>query len=302
MNTTNAKQQTSKVDAKIEALRKQSDWTKEDVKILLGCCKDWAEKAIVTLYNLQTSDEQRVQQTTQKNGVGFNGTDSYILSSFAQQIIGKGRKMGDNLSFKQHDICYKLLPKYAGQILEAIAAKRATKSAPQSAKRDDVVETLIAEALDVPSVDSAPAPVVANVVPQQSAPTSERKTYKVQCVRCGKWVDVRYLTDKIAGWGLICPVCKSEIVYEEEQRKLQARIRPASSEWWYAFNRECDARGESGAWAERKSDGSVIWHNDTTPADFDETYMQMCEAEGDRAQTIRDERAKHEWKMSVERW
>jgi hypothetical protein len=75
----------------------------------------WASRAITLLYGFQTATEQEAQATAERNGAGFNGTDAFILSSFAEQIA-KGR----TLSPKQLAIAYKKLPKYAGQVVASI--------------------------------------------------------------------------------------------------------------------------------------------------------------------------------------
>jgi len=89
------------------------------VKNKLATNPAWATRAIVKLYELQTADEQASQTTHNVNGVGFNGTDANILSSFAEQIL-KGR----TLSPKQLAIAYKKLPKYSRQISNLIPAER----------------------------------------------------------------------------------------------------------------------------------------------------------------------------------
>jgi hypothetical protein len=89
------------------------------VKNKLATNPAWATRAIVKLYELQTADEQISQTTTNVNGVGFNGTDATILSSFAEQIL-KGR----TLSPKQLAIAYKKLPKYSRQISNLIPSER----------------------------------------------------------------------------------------------------------------------------------------------------------------------------------
>jgi hypothetical protein len=92
----------------------------------VGTREKWAEHAILALYARQTQDEQRVGATKENNSVGFNGTDSVILSSFAKQILGlerwnsqKGRLdkgSPKSLSPKQMAVAFKALPKYARQL------------------------------------------------------------------------------------------------------------------------------------------------------------------------------------------
>lgn len=89
------------------------------VKNKLSTDSNWASRAIVKLYELQTSDEQNSQSTKENNGVGFNGTDATILSSFAQQI-----NHGRTLSPKQLAIAFKKLPKYNRQIINLIPANK----------------------------------------------------------------------------------------------------------------------------------------------------------------------------------
>ena len=98
---------------------KISSAVSEYVKVQLSTNPAWAQRAIVKLWQRQTSDEQAAQTTGHDNGVGFNGTDAFILSSFAEQI-NKGR----TLSVKQLAIAYKKLPKYSKQIISEIPAEK----------------------------------------------------------------------------------------------------------------------------------------------------------------------------------
>ena len=91
----------------------------EYVKVQLSSNPAWAQRAIVKLWQRQTADEQTAQSTGYDNGIGFNGTDAFILSSFAEQI-NKGR----TLSPKQLVIAFKKLPKYSKQIISEIPADK----------------------------------------------------------------------------------------------------------------------------------------------------------------------------------
>ena len=91
----------------------------EYVKNQLSTNPVWAQRAIVKLWQRQTVDEQAAQITGHNNGVGFNGTDAFILSSFAEQI-NKGR----TLSPKQLAIAFRKLPKYSKQIISEIPADK----------------------------------------------------------------------------------------------------------------------------------------------------------------------------------
>jgi hypothetical protein len=114
------------------------------IKAQLASNPAWAERAIVRLHARQTADEQQARVTGHDNGVGFNGTDAFILSSFAEQInkaAQRNAKAGTVLSAKQLAIAYRKLPKYAKQVmgeitpekLEALKAKVAMATSDQPA-------------------------------------------------------------------------------------------------------------------------------------------------------------------------
>lgn len=75
----------------------------------------WAIRALVKIYTLQTADEQANGVTSHNNGVGFNGIDSEILSSFATQVNN-----GRNLSPKQMAIVFRKMPRYWKQVASFI--------------------------------------------------------------------------------------------------------------------------------------------------------------------------------------
>ena len=84
----------------------------------VGTNRTWATRALMCIYNLQTSDEQASGYTRNWNSVGFSGVDSEILSSFAEQVL-KGR----TLSQKQMAIVQKKMPKYSKQLMNIADAK-----------------------------------------------------------------------------------------------------------------------------------------------------------------------------------
>jgi hypothetical protein len=96
--------------------------TKDFIKNQLATNPTWAVKALVKIYERQTIDEQNSQSTKENNGIGFNGLDANILSSFAEQV-NKGR----NLSVKQMTIVYKKMPRYWKQVANLIPADKLTE-------------------------------------------------------------------------------------------------------------------------------------------------------------------------------
>ena len=72
-----------------------------------------AWRALKRVYENQTADEQTSEFTKYDNGVGFTGSDSEFLSSLAKQLLMYG-----TLSGKQTGCLFRLMPKYARQIIE----------------------------------------------------------------------------------------------------------------------------------------------------------------------------------------
>ena len=96
-------------------------WTKETIREKIASNDVMVERSLLKLYARQTADEKASQTTSHENGMGFNGTDAFILSSFAEWVTkgaAKGIPEGKRLSEKQKEIARKKLPKYAGQLLE----------------------------------------------------------------------------------------------------------------------------------------------------------------------------------------
>lgn len=91
------------------------------IKRMIKTNDKWLVKALVTIYACQTENEQASQATFEHNNVGFNGPDSEILSSYAQQYQSK-----KFLSPKQLAIARIKMPKYARQ-LDAIAQAKLPK-------------------------------------------------------------------------------------------------------------------------------------------------------------------------------
>ena len=85
---------------------------KQFIRKKLSTDKQWAEKAIIKLYHCQTDEEQWVEETRLKNGVGFNAIDAQLLSSFAKDIEKYGK-----LTHRQIKWAFCKLPKYCNQIL-----------------------------------------------------------------------------------------------------------------------------------------------------------------------------------------
>lgn len=86
-------------------------WTKDEIKNLILTNDKMVGLSLKQLYNCQTADEQAIGETNHQNGMGFNGVDAPILTSFAVFYIERGY-----LSSKQLVIARKKLIKYCGQL------------------------------------------------------------------------------------------------------------------------------------------------------------------------------------------
>lgn len=102
--------------------------TIQEWKEKLGSDPRWALRGLTRIYQFQTDQEKRINETVVENGVGFSGVDANILSSFALQL-----EMGRRLSKKQMEIVFKKMPKYAGQLFEISREEREKKERTQKA-------------------------------------------------------------------------------------------------------------------------------------------------------------------------
>lgn len=83
------------------------------VRLKLATDPLWATTALMKIFEFQTIEEKKYNETVCYNGVGFTGTDGRILTSFAKQFKKYGR-----LSERQMSILFKKMPKYWQQIIK----------------------------------------------------------------------------------------------------------------------------------------------------------------------------------------
>jgi hypothetical protein len=86
-------------------------WTLDEIKSLLDSNKLFVCKAIVKIFERQTEDEKQADATGHSNGIGYNGSDAFIMSKFAKFYMEKGF-----LTDKQLAIGQKKIKKYAKQL------------------------------------------------------------------------------------------------------------------------------------------------------------------------------------------
>ena len=90
-------------------------WSKESIQELLDRNDEAVIRAMLEIYNRQTTDEQKYQDTHLYNSVGFTGVDANIMSSFTEYY-----KKYNKLSPKQMAIARKKMKKYWSQLLDSI--------------------------------------------------------------------------------------------------------------------------------------------------------------------------------------
>lgn len=98
-------------------------YTIEQVKHKLGTDQKWVERAIIKLFERQTADEQRTDQTRVTNHRGFTHGDARRLSKAAKWI-----QSGRPLTGVHLNKAFKSVPKYARQVLEMIQETEAASA------------------------------------------------------------------------------------------------------------------------------------------------------------------------------
>lgn len=94
-----------------EPAPKKRVWTEEEIKVLVQTNDKVLYGAIRKMYDQQTADEQGSGETKHRNGVGFNGADARIMSSFAEFLNRTGF-----LTPKQRAVARRKLVKYNRQL------------------------------------------------------------------------------------------------------------------------------------------------------------------------------------------
>lgn len=93
-------------------------WTETEIKNLVQTNDKVMYRALVNLYQCQTADEQIQKSANYQNGIGFNGADANIMTSFAEFYLRTGF-----LTPKQIVICRKKLNKYGKQLTKIANSK-----------------------------------------------------------------------------------------------------------------------------------------------------------------------------------
>lgn len=95
----------------------------EFYRLMLSTKPAWAIRALEILAQHQTREEQITERTIESNGVGFNGLDAEILTSFYAQVCrwksspATQQRYPSPLTTRQLTTLFRLIPKYTGQLL-----------------------------------------------------------------------------------------------------------------------------------------------------------------------------------------
>ena len=83
-------------------------------------------RALVVLFNNQTKDEQRVNDTNEHNGIGFTGADGYSGCITAKTFIKRGTLLDWQLErwLKPAKSGYSRITKYHNQLNQAAIARK----------------------------------------------------------------------------------------------------------------------------------------------------------------------------------
>ena len=98
-------------------------WTVDSVKMLLATNNAAVERAMVVLFERQTSDEKATSDTRHTNSRGFSVAHASKGSYYARWVLS-----GRHLSGHHLDRARNIAMKYTRQLLEAVEAKAARSS------------------------------------------------------------------------------------------------------------------------------------------------------------------------------
>ena len=88
-------------------------WSKNEIVELIDNNDKMVMRSVFQLWQRQTITEQAAQETSAKNGIGFNGVDAPFLSSCAEFYQRTGF-----LTQRQIASCRRKIRKYSGQLVK----------------------------------------------------------------------------------------------------------------------------------------------------------------------------------------
>ncbi len=97
---------------------RKPEWNASLIKERLEVSDKWVTEGVIRIFDYQTAAEQSSHQTSEDNGVGFNGVDAELLSSYAEFA-----KKAGFLTKGQMVYARKKILKYAGQLANIANSK-----------------------------------------------------------------------------------------------------------------------------------------------------------------------------------
>lgn len=251
------------------------------------------EKALLVLFDRQTTSEQISQTTNQNNGRGFNAVDAEILSSFACQIQrkqGQGMKLGSCLSTKQMVLARGKVARYARQLAEVANEKAALASPPKKEVEEVKVAPSVVYFLRVPGgswkeVTEAQAKAWHNALKAEIARRGEKINLRsLEGAKLGEtWYNYGFQvltvgtpSDRWPEGGGVQTHVEEELKKAKEELALEESLKTV----YYNGRRTVDIAREKVSTLEEE--------------------MWEMEARGDREGTLRDEKAKMEARTQME--
>jgi hypothetical protein len=95
------------------------DWTPATIKALLDRSDKAVERAVVAIYQRQTSDEQDVGETRHHNGQGFASCHAHLGSYYARWILSGRHLTGHHLERARRMVRW-----YSKQLVEVAEARQ----------------------------------------------------------------------------------------------------------------------------------------------------------------------------------
>jgi hypothetical protein len=89
----------------------KAKWNKVNIREMLEAKDDAVVRGLVRIHSFQTGDEQLFGQTTEENGVGWNGADAEYMTSLHDYFRANGYLTPGQMTYARKKIL-----KYAGQL------------------------------------------------------------------------------------------------------------------------------------------------------------------------------------------
>lgn len=98
---------------------RKPEWNNHLIRERLLKSDKWVVEGVIRIFEYQTAEEQNNDITVEDNGVGFNGLDAELLSSYAKFAIKSGFLTSGQMVYAR-----KKMLKYAGQLAKIANSKR----------------------------------------------------------------------------------------------------------------------------------------------------------------------------------